>query len=89
MFNRKLKIKTEDTDIIFINKGSRLIGTIDCPNTLTIAGDYDRMINTKYLEITDTGRIKGTINVETLTIAGNVEANIKCTGRLKIVSLER
>jgi cytoskeletal protein CcmA (bactofilin family) len=69
---------------LFINKDSKLTGTIDSTSHIIIAGEFDGTINAKHLEITASGAVKGTVNAESVTVAGTAHANIKCAGRFKI-----
>jgi cytoskeletal protein CcmA (bactofilin family) len=86
MFKRKSEINNDNADKLFINKGSSIHGTINCQSLLVIDGDFEGQINSKLLEITESGSVKGTINAESVVVAGVVNANIKCTGRLKIAA---
>jgi cytoskeletal protein CcmA (bactofilin family) len=84
IFNKKQPVIKTETEKLIINKGSKITGTIDCPSLMIICGDFEGTINTKSLEISESGTVKGAINAETVTVAGKVEANLKCTGRLRI-----
>lgn len=80
----KNPIKPIDTAII--SAASRLEGNIETEGTLIVDGSVKGKIKCNSLEIIAMGRVDAEVDAEEVSVAGNFEGRMLCSGRLTIRS---
>ena len=79
-----MRNKTKDKDITVISEKSEIEGKLNMPGKVMILGSFTGSINCSALEIFKDGKALGTIEAEDVIIAGYVEGELACSGRLTI-----
>ena len=74
----------KSAEIAVISDKARFEGRLETPGTLTIFGSFTGRINSGTLEIGKDGKTLGSVEAESVTIAGYFEGEIACYGLLKI-----
>ncbi len=76
MFNKNSKIEDANLQSSMIGSEIKIIGKIDSPTDITLAGKIEGDISCKSIIITDTGFVKGKIKVAKAEIGGEIEGDI-------------
>jgi len=74
----------KSVEIAVISDNSKLEGKLETPGTLTIFGSFTGRIKSGTLEISKDGKALGSVEAESVTIAGYFEGKIACYGHLTI-----
>ena len=74
----------KSAEIVLIPEKAKFKGKLKTPGTLTIVGTFTGNIKCSILEIFKDGKAFGSVEAESVTIAGYFEGEIACYGHLKI-----
>ena len=74
----------KSAEIAVISDKSKFEGRLETPGTLTIFGSFTGEIKSGTLEIGKDGKTLGSVEAESVTIAGYFEGEIACYNLLKI-----
>ena len=74
----------KSAEIAVISDKSKLEGRLETPGTLTIFGSFSGRIKCGTLEIGKGGKVSGSVEAKSVTIAGYFEGEITCYGHLLI-----
>lgn len=73
-----------DVSFLVINAVAKVKGDIISDGDVVVDGQLEGNINARSLKITKNGRVTGSVNVQTASIAGSLEPEIHCQERLTI-----
>ena len=77
-------MRVKSVDITVIAEKSILEGKLKMPGNVIIMGSFTGSINSSALEIFKDGKAFGSIEAESVTIAGHFEGELACSGLLTI-----